>query len=612
MTDALPEHETVAELRPGRTRLVRDRLTGSLVVVRRLTADEDQARARVRALAPGAGPIALLGVEGALHVARPFVPGEPLAATLGGPRVDAARALALCRALAEALAALHARGAPHGAIHPGNVIVLGDGRVVLTDGVDRPRPLLAEGAVAWTAPEILRGGPASRPADVFAAGAIAYRILAGRVPLEAGDPVEAARRALFDVPLRLALLRPDLPAALCDAVDLALAKSPRRRPAARELARALGAGEPAVALPAVRDRSVAAASVGPPLPGRGIDPGRGRNHEAAVALPAVRDRSAAAASVGPPLPGPLPPPAAGGEGRGIGLDREAAVALPAARDRSVAAASVGPPLPGPLRPPTGGEGRGHLAPGPGRIEDAVRSVARRAWRAAVDAPPLARIALVALPLAVALAAGLPREPAFAREVGERIDAGDLAGARAAIDRAARSAGADPWLEKLRGDLACARGDAGECLRRYAAALEARPGLAGDPRLRAAVLRLVERGVEGRPLVRIAARLDGMDEALVDATRAERHAVRWSAVRILEARGRADRIDYASFYARDLGGDAGCGARRAAAARLAELRDPSALPSLEAARRENGGLGGWLCVGGEVDRALQATRAAADR
>jgi hypothetical protein len=454
--------------------------------------------------------------------------GEPLAALLERGRRER-DAGGLCRGLARAVAALHARGTPHGGLHPGAAIVLGDGRIVLTaaGAPIEPPALASDGAGPWSAPEILRGGCASRPADVFALGAIAYRLLAGRRPFEGGDPLDAARRVLFEAPLPLALLRPDLSPDVCDAVDRALEKRPGRRPAAAELAEAFGR------------------------------------------------RSGVREPAGPLQPGPLPPPPAGEAGGPFGSGR-----VPS----SPARPSGMPPW----------------------------AAARRSLRALREASPLGRLALVALPLGLALAAGLPRDPPFAREVGERLDAGDLAGARAALDRAGRADAGDPWIEKVRGDLACARGDAGECLRRYAAALDARPGFAADPRLRASVVRLIDRGEDARSLVRVAARVEGIDGALVDATASEHHDVRWAAIRVLEARGRADRIDYASAYARDLGGDAGCGARRAAAARLAELRDPRVLPSLEAARRDNAGLGGWLCVGGEVDRALRATRAVAER
>jgi hypothetical protein len=106
------------------------------------------------------------------------------------------------------------------------------------------------------------------------------------------------------------------------------------------------------------------------------------------------------------------------------------------------------------------------------------------------------------------------------------------------------------LEKLRGDVACARGAAGECLRRYRVALAAREELREDPALRANARRLLDRG----------------------------HS---------------------------------CGTRRAAAQLLGELRDPEALPALEEARR-SGGIFAAFCAGDAVDRAIASTRAAVAR
>ncbi len=135
---------------------------------------------------------------------------------------------------------------------------------------------------------------------------------------------------------------------------------------------------------------------------------------------------------------------------------------------------------------------------------------------------------------------------LARDVAAAIERGDHAAARRTLDDAARARPGDPLVEKLRGDLACARGAAGECLRRYRVALAARADLRGDASLRINVRRL-------------------------------------------------------------LGREHGCGTRRAAANLLGEIRDPDALPALEEARR-SGGLLSFLCTGDSLDRAIGATRA----
>jgi hypothetical protein len=137
------------------------------------------------------------------------------------------------------------------------------------------------------------------------------------------------------------------------------------------------------------------------------------------------------------------------------------------------------------------------------------------------------------------------EAALGREIGALLARGDVKGARRRADAAARERPRDPYVEKLRGDVACALGAAGECLRRYRVALAARPALRED-----------------RPLRLNARRLVGSNEA--------------------------------------------CDTRRAAASLLGQLRDPEALPALERSRRA-GGLLAFLCTGDALDRAIAATR-----
>jgi eukaryotic-like serine/threonine-protein kinase len=159
----------------------------------------------------------------------------------------------------------------------------------------------------------------------------------------------------------------------------------------------------------------------------------------------------------------------------------------------------------------------------------------------------AAIAAVAATLAGFLLLG-GGDRALSKDVAARIGKGDLTGARALLDRAERDGIRTPVVEKLRGDLAFARGAPGECLRRYRVALAAEPALRTDPVLRENTRRL-------------------------------------------------------------LAGAEGCGTKRAAAELLGELRDPRALPVLREAKRSSG-LFGFLCTGDAIDRALAATRAAA--
>lgn len=586
----LPEHDLVSALRGGTTWLVRNRLTGDLAVLRRVRTPARAARRRAEALARAGVPVALVALGGAPHALRPYRPGATAAELLGDGVAWPVR-LRAARAAAAAVAALQARGAFHGDLHPGNVAMGEDGVAALLDGVDGPDlhdP--PPGAAGFAPAEVVRGAGPGPAADAFALAALAHALLA-RPPFAADDALAAARRVLFDAPVRLAVLRPDLDPRACDLLDRALAARPRSRPGVAELAAALEAIEGTAAeIVRAAPPEVVPVPVGDvvPAPLEEVAPPRLEN---IVPSPPPGDPSTPFV----PSPSASGPETAHPE-RGPREARPQSKDAPGERSRGARD-----------EPSIGARGPHRVLP----VLHALRAGVAVSLRRAAGTP-LGRVALAAVPLAAlaALGLGLAGEPGYAAQVERLLDAGDVSRAAAAVDRAAASRPREPWIEKLRGDVACARGDGEGCLARYRAALAARPGLGSDARLRANVLRLL--GREGSAAVRVAALVPGIDGELGARTRSDDAAVRWGAVRALEQRGEADRIDYADVYARDLEGDTSCAEKRAAAAKLAELRDPRVLPRLEAAGRREGGLLGFFCAGDAVRRAIAATRAVAAR
>lgn len=182
-------------------------------------------------------------------VATELVSGPSLERWLGARGPLAGPVLtALAAGTLAALCSLHARGAVHRDLRPGNVLLADEGPKVLDAGIARAldenvlrRTGGLAGGSAWTAPERFREGVSTPGADVFAWGALMVVAATGRPPFGTGTPQEVAARVLWE--------EPDLtgvPTGLLPLVESALTKDPERRPGAAELLhRLLGAGSTA-------------------------------------------------------------------------------------------------------------------------------------------------------------------------------------------------------------------------------------------------------------------------------------------------------------------------------------------------------------------------------
>lgn len=133
---------------------------------------------------------------------RLFLVLEPMEALLDrwapGRSVDAR--LAAARALAAAVVRLHAAGALHGDLKPGNLALLRDGEAVLVlDPAGPSRQALTPG---YAAPERMAGRPVSAATDAFAVAATTWWLLAGQLPSAPPRRVErqALRAALASTP----------------------------------------------------------------------------------------------------------------------------------------------------------------------------------------------------------------------------------------------------------------------------------------------------------------------------------------------------------------------------------------------------------------------------
>ncbi|MCZ7647321.1 MAG: serine/threonine protein kinase [Planctomycetota bacterium] len=176
-------------------------------------------------------------LEEGCYVVQEFLDGRPLHHRLretpgaGLPPAEAAR---IGSEVAGALGCLHARDLVHADLKPPNVMlcpsraVLCDLGSVVGEGATRPGGIVL-GTPSYIAPELLRGAPISRSADLWSLGVVLFEMLTGTRPfgLNTDAPpaiLEAVRRA----PLPPLLL--DLPLELRELVEALLERDPSRRP----------------------------------------------------------------------------------------------------------------------------------------------------------------------------------------------------------------------------------------------------------------------------------------------------------------------------------------------------------------------------------------------
>jgi serine/threonine protein kinase len=131
----------------------------------------------------------------------------------------------------------HRNGVVHRDVKPGNLLRGREGMVKLADfGIakaaedsDITKVGSVLGTAAYLAPEQARGEPAGPSSDLYALGVVAYQLLAGRLPYDAGSLTDLARLQETGPPPRLDEVDPAIPSALALAVARALHRDPEQR-----------------------------------------------------------------------------------------------------------------------------------------------------------------------------------------------------------------------------------------------------------------------------------------------------------------------------------------------------------------------------------------------
>lgn len=194
-----------------------------------------EVRAAGRCLHPNIVTIFEYGTHNNLpYIVMEYVQGRTLRDHLKEQRpMLLGNALTIIMQVLQGLSFAHANGVVHRDIKPGNIMLLSDGHVKVTDfGIARIEAVhnmtqagMALGTPSYMSPEQYDGNEVDLRSDLFSVGVVLFELLTGVRPFSRGE----TGVFLNDLPRRATQLNPHLPVELDVVFDTALAKMPDKR-----------------------------------------------------------------------------------------------------------------------------------------------------------------------------------------------------------------------------------------------------------------------------------------------------------------------------------------------------------------------------------------------
>ncbi|MDK0521615.1 serine/threonine-protein kinase [Streptomyces sp. ML-6] len=205
---------------------------------------QKEARAAARITHPGVVTVHdVLEYDNRPWIVMQYVDGPSLAdAAKESGEVEPREAARIGLHVLGALRAAHAAGVLHRDVKPGNVLLAGDGQVLLTDfgiaaiegdsTITRTGELV--GSIDYLAPERVRGADPGPASDLWSLGATLYTAVEGRSPFRRTSPISTMQAVVTDEPPP-----PGRAGPLAPVITALLRKEPDERPTAAEAERML-------------------------------------------------------------------------------------------------------------------------------------------------------------------------------------------------------------------------------------------------------------------------------------------------------------------------------------------------------------------------------------
>jgi serine/threonine protein kinase/Tol biopolymer transport system component len=183
--------------------------------------------------------------DGVAYAVTELLDGETLRERLTEGRLPLRKAIDFAMAIAQGLAAAHAKGITHRDIKPENLFVTNDGHLKILDfglakvtvpaaDVTRTSNLPTDpgtvlGTAGYLSPEQAQGRAVDHRSDIFSLGAVLYEMASGRRAFKGDSTIDSLHKVIHSEPEPIDTAAPDAPAELRWVLAKCLAKDPEER-----------------------------------------------------------------------------------------------------------------------------------------------------------------------------------------------------------------------------------------------------------------------------------------------------------------------------------------------------------------------------------------------